>query len=77
LAKVDPLRVSIISIDPELLFCAIKRVVDVFQIGSPIVVFLTSVSSAARLRAVSTTFGDGETGYGRRRGSIAFTIFRP
>jgi hypothetical protein len=38
------------------------------------------VSSTARLRAVSTTFGDGETGHDRRLGSRAcdsLTIFRP
>ena len=40
---------SIIGIDPELLFCAIKRVVDVFQIGSPLVVFLTTFEICQRL----------------------------
>jgi hypothetical protein len=35
-------RVSIIGFDPELLFCAIRRVVDVYQIGSPLEVFLTT-----------------------------------
>lgn len=40
---------SIISIDPELLCCAIKREVDVFQIGSPLGVFMTTFEVCQRL----------------------------
>src|SRR5271166_3284889 len=40
--KVDPPRMSIVGIDTELLFGVIKREIDIFQIGSPLSVFMTT-----------------------------------
>ncbi len=38
LTKVDPPRMSIVSIDTELLFGVIKREIDIVHIGSPLAV---------------------------------------
>ncbi len=46
--KVYPPRMSIVSIDPELLFGVIKREVDIFQIGSPLSVFMTTFKVCQR-----------------------------
>ncbi len=46
--KVDPQRMSIVSIDTELLFGVLKREIDIFQIGSPLSVFMTTFKVCQR-----------------------------
>lgn len=67
------MRVSIIGFDPELLFCAIRRVVDVYQIGSPLEVFLTTFKVCQHLERDLIR---GELGHyvGEQRGPLARSL---
>ncbi len=71
--KVDPPRMSIVSIDTELLFGVTKREIDIVQIASPLSVFMTMFEVCQR-RKRDPVPGEVRHHVGEQHGPLARSL---
>ncbi|MGO9103988.1 MAG: hypothetical protein ACLP9Y_32910 [Mycobacterium sp.] len=71
--KVDPPRMSIVSIDTELLFGVIKGEIDIFHIGSPLAAFMTTFDVCQR-RKRDPVPGEVRHYVGEQHGPLACSL---